>query len=191
MAGGKEEGILRVSVVSLLRYSAIAIVLLLLTVLILATVANAGVLAAATFFYKLQLLLFFGMAVYGISYMVQDNINTRTVFGKITIVPLLRYAAIAVAVIGFVGFILGLVSSIRISALAVSTMVFNEVLFTVMGAVILYAFSYIIARKRESLRKSGMRQLLTYDTEAEVMRSMEIIPMVNDAEYPSVTGMDF
>ena len=133
-----------ISIVSLLRYLAIAVAVFGIIYAILEGVAAVGgVAATAAVFWGLLLTAFFGVALYGLSYLVQATGETSTIFG-ISIVTLLRYVAIAVIVIGLIYLVF---NAIAVGGVGAASAVFWGLLWTTFAAAVLYALSCLLSAK--------------------------------------------
>ena len=153
---GKELQVfgISISIVSLLRYLAIAVAAFgIIYTILSAVVAVGGIAATAAFFWGLLLTAFFGAALYGLSYLVQATGEVGTIFG-ISIITLLRHVAIAVVAIGLVYTIL--LAVVAVGGVAAALAVFWGLLWTTFGAAVLYALSCLISAKTQPPSTTGV-----------------------------------
>lgn len=136
-----------ISVVSLLRYLAIAVAVFGILYAILAAVsAVGGAAATAALFWGLLLTAFFGATLYGLSYLVQASAEMVTIFG-ISISSLLRIVAIAAVTIGLIYTICNAV--VAVGGAAAAAVVFLGFLWTTFTSAVLYALSCLLSAKVE------------------------------------------
>ena len=154
--GNKELQVFGISItiVSLLRYLALAVAAFgIIYTILSAVVAVGGATATAACFWGLLLTVFFGAALYGLSYLVQATGETGTIFWGISIISLLRGVAIAAVVIGLVYTIFAAV--VAVGGVAAASTSFWGLLWTTFASAVLYALSCLLSAKAQPPSTTG------------------------------------